>query len=161
MKILLLCTLIFHAGSSPSLSSAASHLSNTQLLSVCHPYVPVRTAVNHIGTVFPVVKLASIDPGHARSQFGLVHWEDAEPGSFAHGVNHPSAPSLARLQSAMDTSCMDNWANLLTAASSYSNDYSEQQLAVTLVRSLPPICLVWPSYTFKKESIYNMFFRLM
>lgn len=87
VKILLLCTLIFHAGSSPSLSSAASHLSNTQLLSVCQPYVPVRTAVNHIGTVFPVVKLASIGPRHARSQFGLVHWEDAEPGSFAHGVN--------------------------------------------------------------------------
>lgn len=38
MKILLLCILIFHAGPSPSLSSAASHLSYTQLLSVCHPY---------------------------------------------------------------------------------------------------------------------------
>lgn len=59
----------------------------------------VVAAVNHLGTVFPVVKLASIHLGGCvLSRFGRVYWEAAEPSSFARGVNPNTPPVLQALK---------------------------------------------------------------
>lgn len=79
-------TLFFHTGDDRPSSHMSPVLASRVLI------VPgVLVKVNHLGAVFPVVKLGL--GGCVQSWSDHVHWEAAEPGFVARGVD-PSVHSV-------------------------------------------------------------------